>query len=119
MRLGGHYGHESLYIESFIFCKINQKSCPVLTQHQNTSLHRVRVSSNDNRTSSPSYLLAGVHPTLNVAEAIGDGAWMKQVAEVVCASQNCIDLYVQSLHTNTSSGEQGLLSNFRLMLRLV
>lgn len=63
---------------------------------------------------------------LHVAEATGDGnsdddhqiqAWMKQVAEVAYASQNCVDLYVQSL--GTRAGEQGLLRHLRRLTRLV
>lgn len=34
-------------------------------------------------------------------------AWMKQVAEVAYASQNCIDIYVQTL--GNRAGQQGLL----------
>ncbi|RCV24174.1 hypothetical protein SETIT_5G064000v2 [Setaria italica] len=49
---------------------------------------------------------------LHFAEATGDGgdedhrvrAWMKQVAEVAYASQNCVDLYVQSLGAGASAG---------------
>ncbi|CAO2141837.1 unnamed protein product [Urochloa humidicola] len=43
-------------------------------------------------------------------------AWMKQVAEVAYASQNCVDMYVQSLGTRT--GEQGLLGFLQRLPRL-
>ncbi|CAN6372479.1 unnamed protein product [Urochloa humidicola] len=48
-----------------------------------------------------------------VANGYGDdyqaSAWMKQVAEVAYASQNCIDIYVQTLGNRTGHGQQGLL----------
>ncbi|CAO2198518.1 unnamed protein product [Urochloa humidicola] len=62
---------------------------------------------------------------LHFAEAAGDGeeadhrvrAWMKQVAEVAYASQNCVDLYVQSL--GGSGGSAGAESYLRRLPRLL
>jgi disease resistance protein RPM1 len=62
---------------------------------------------------------------MHVADAAGDDtdedhqvrAWMKQVVEVAYASQNCIDIYVQSIGTRI--GGQGLLGLLQRLPQLV
>ncbi|CAO2141836.1 unnamed protein product [Urochloa humidicola] len=65
---------------------------------------------------------------LHAAEATSHGdedqrarAWMKQVADVAYASQNCVDLYTHSLGTagSRSAEQAGLLSYLRLLPRLL
>jgi hypothetical protein len=49
-------------------------------------------------------------------------AWMKQVADVAYASQNCVDLYARSLAPSTrpaSEEQAGVLGYFRSLARMV